>query len=78
MSKPPLEPDYTLEEVAEALGMSTRWVRDRIRLDGAEHVRYGKHIRFTRDQVAQLRAAHVRTIVSEPVTTGPAKRKKAS
>jgi len=28
------EPYITLEEVAERLGYSTRWVRDRIRLDG--------------------------------------------
>lgn len=74
MSKPPLDPDYTLAEVADALGMSQRWVRDRIRLDGAEHVRYGQHIRFTAEQVAKLRAAHVRTVVAEPVTTGPSKR----
>ena len=73
MSRPPLEPDFTLEEVADALRMSTRWVRDRIRLDGAEHNRYGLKIRFTASQVQSLRAAHVRTVVSEPVTTGPAK-----
>jgi hypothetical protein len=53
--------------------MSTRWVRDRIRVDGAEHNRYGRHIRFTAEQVRKLRAAHVRTVVSEPVTTGPIK-----
>jgi len=73
MSKQPLEPDYTLEEVAQALGMSTRWVRDRIRLDGVEHVRYGKYIRFTAAQVARLRAEHVTAGVVEPVTTGPEK-----
>lgn len=68
-----LVPDFTLDEVAQALGMSTRWVRDRIRLDGASHQRYGRHIRFTPEQVAELRAAHVRTLVQEPVTTGPKK-----
>lgn len=72
-AKPPLESDYTLEEVAAALGMSTRWVRDRIRHDKAEHSRYGAKIRFTAAQVAKLRAAHVRTQVAEPVTTGPVK-----
>lgn len=76
MSAPDLERDFSLEEVADALGMSTRWVRDRIRLDGAEHQRYGRNIRFTQDQVRQLRAAHVRSVVRESVTTGP--RKKAS
>lgn len=68
-----LTKDYTLDEVADALGMSTRWVRDRIRLDGAAHMRYGHVIRFTEEQVAELRAAHVRTVVKEPVTTGPRK-----
>lgn len=67
------ERDYTLEEVADALGMSTRWVRDRIRLDGAEHQRYGRVIRFTPAQLAALRAAHAKSLVSEPVTTGPTK-----
>lgn len=69
----PLETDYTLEQVAEAIGMSTRWVRDRIRLDGAEHQRYGHKIMFTAAQVEKLRAAHAKAKgpdVSEPVTTG--------
>lgn len=69
-----LEPDFTIEEVAHALGMSTRWVRDRCNIDGAEHNRYGHKIRFTRDQVAKLRATHVRNLVPDPVTTGPTKR----
>lgn len=76
--KQPLEPDYTLVEVADALGMSTRWVRDRIRLDGAEHNRYGRRIKFTAAQVAKLRAAHIASYVTEPVTTGPAKRRRSA
>ena len=56
-----------------ALLMSQRWIRDRIRLDGAECQRYGHVIRFTAEQVAKLRAAHVATKVTEPITTGPAK-----
>lgn len=72
MTKP--EPDLTLQEVADLLCVSTRWVRDRIRLDGVEHQRYGTRIRFTPTQVALLRAAHVRNLVSEPVTTGKKKR----
>lgn len=68
-----LDRDFTLDEVAAALGMSPRWVRDRIRLDGAAHQRYGRNIRFTADQVAALRATHQLTRVAEPVTTGPTK-----
>ena len=72
--------DYPLEEVAEALGMSTRWVRDRIKGDdAAEHIRYGHKIRFTSEQVEKLRAQFVKAPapqVVESVTTG--RKKKAS
>lgn len=65
-----LTKDYTLAEVAKALGMSPRWVRDRCNVDGAEHLRYGHKIRFTAEQVAKLRASHVKSPVSAAVTTG--------
>ncbi len=75
MSTPvPLPTDYTLEEVAQALGMSSRWVRDRIRLDGAAHQRYGHKIRFTPEQVEALRRQHATTPVKQSVTTGRKKR----
>ena len=78
MSTPAALPtDYTLEEVAEALGMSSRWVRDRIRLDGAEHQRYGHKIRFTPEQVESLRAAHAKAPAVESITTGRKKRTRA-
>lgn len=70
-----LEPDYTMEEVAAALGMSPRWVRARV-ADGAEHQRYGHKIRFTDEQVEKLRAEHTKQPVAEGVTTG--RKKKAS
>lgn len=66
--------DYDLEEVAGALGMSPRWVRDRIRLDGAAHQRYGNKIRFTAEQVEQLRARHTKAPVTQSITTGRKKR----
>lgn len=71
-----LETDYSLDEVADAIGMSTRWIRDRIRLDGAEHQRYGHKIMFTAEQVEKLRAAHAKAkvVADEPVTTGRKKR----
>lgn len=70
---PILPPDYDLEQVAEALGMSTRWVRDRVK-EGAEHQRYGRKIRFTDQQVAKLRAAHTQQPAVESITTGRKKR----
>lgn len=73
-----LEPDFTVEQVAKALGMSTRWVRDRVRLDGVEHQKYGSKTRFTADQVAALRAFHARSLSVAPVTTGPDKKRKSA
>lgn len=69
-----VEPDYPLKDVAEAIGMSTRWIRDRIRLDGAEHIRYGNRIRFTQAQVEKLRAAHTQTPAAQSITTGRKKK----
>lgn len=70
----PLAKDYSLAEVAQALGMSTRWVRDRCNLDGAAHQRYGHKIRFTAEQVDQLRASHVKHPVEQSITTGRKKK----
>lgn len=64
-----LEVDYSLEDVAKATGMSTRWIRDRCK-DGAEHIRYGHKIRFTQAMVEKLRADHTKTPSAEPITTG--------
>lgn len=74
MTDQALEKDYSLAEVAKALGMSTRWVRDRCNIDKVEHLRYGHKIRFTAEQVAKLRAAHVQAPVEQSVTTGRRKR----
>lgn len=70
-----LEIDYDLDQIAEAVGMSTRWVRDRVR-DGAAHQRYGNKIKMTAEQVALLRAAHTKEPdpVVESITTGRRKR----
>lgn len=72
-----LEPDYDLEQIADAVGMSTRWVRDRVK-EGAAHQRYGNKIKMTAEQVALLRAAHTKepAPVVESITTG--RRKRAS
>jgi hypothetical protein len=65
-----LEQDYTLDEVAAAVRMSTRWVRDQISA-GAEHTRRGNKIRFTAQQVEALRARHAQQpVTSKRITTG--------
>lgn len=68
-----LPQDYSLSEVADALGMSERWVRARIK-DGAEHQRYGHKIRFTAEQVDQLRAQHTQQPAAQSITTGRKRR----
>lgn len=64
-----LSTDYTLADVAEALQMSERWVRDRVR-EGAEHIRYGRKIRFTSEQVDKLRASCTQAPAAQSITTG--------
>lgn len=70
-----LEQNYTLDEVAEALRMSTRWVRQQVQA-GAEHQRYGRKIMFTAKQVEDLRSAHTHAEPQIPssITTGKKRR----
>lgn len=68
-----LTPDYSLQQVAEALGMSPRWVRQRV-AEGAEHQRYGHKIRFSPEQVEKLRANFVKAPAPESITTGRRRR----
>lgn len=70
-----LEPDYTIDEVAEALRMSERWIRRQV-ANGAEHQRYGHIIRFTEAQVTALRASMTKSPTPTQITTG--RKKKAS
>lgn len=68
---PGLPRDLGLAEVADLLGMSERWVADRVR-EGAAHQRYGRHIKFNPRQVEALRARFSRA--EDPVT--PRRRKR--
>lgn len=73
-----LEKDYSIEEVAEAIGMSTRWIRGRVNGENAaEHIRYGHKIRFTAEQVEKLRATHVKAPAPQQSITTGRKRKSA-
>lgn len=69
MTDTKLAKDFDLNEVAEALGMSPRWVRQKCK-DGAVHNRYGQKIRFTADQVQMLRDSMTRKPIAESITTG--------
>lgn len=75
------EQDYTLAETADALKVSTRWIRNRIKAgkEGTapfvEHVRRGSKIMFTAEQVEKLRVADAQTPpVEQSITTGRKKR----
>lgn len=79
------EADYTLSETAEALKVSTRWIRDRIKagMDTSsdapfvEHIRRGNKIMFTAEQVEKLRHSDTQAApVVESITTG--RKRKAS
>lgn len=77
-TKPALEADYSIVEVAKAIGMSTRWIRDRVNdeVNPAEHQRYGHKIRFTAEQVEKLRQQHTKAAPT-PVTAITSGRKRS-
>lgn len=70
-STPTLPRDYTLTEAAAALRMSTRWLRDRIKVDKLEHQKYGHKILFTEAQVDAIRARYAAQPIEQSITTGP-------
>lgn len=69
-----LDKNYNLDEIAEAVGMSTRWVRQQCK-EGAEHQRMGHKIKMTSGQIDKLRETHTVTPITKSITTG---RRKAS
>lgn len=71
-----LEKDFDLDEVAKALGMSSRWVRQQV-IEGAVHNRYGHKIKFTAEQVQMLKDSKTKRPVEvvESITTGRGKKK---
>lgn len=65
---------YTLDEVAAHIGMSRRWVADRVNKDGAEHIRFRKQVRFTAEQVEALVAMFTVKAPEQSMTTGRKRR----
>lgn len=72
-----LTTDFDLEQVAAALKMSPRWVRQQVS-NGAVHMRYGHKIRFTAEQVEMLRASCTKQPVEASITTGRGGRKRSA
>lgn len=69
-----LQAEHTMREVAEAMGMSYRWVRLQVR-NGAAHQRYGNRIRFTDEQVEALRARFASTSTPAAITRTRSRRR---
>jgi hypothetical protein len=71
-----LQQEHSMEDVAKALGMSYRWVREQVR-QGAAHQRYGNRIRLTDDQVELLRSRFASTPAPTQITTGRRRQRRA-
>ena len=69
----PLDQLHTADEVARSYRRSTRWLKDRIKVDAIEHTRVGNRIYFTTAQVELLRESDRVTPQAESITTGTAK-----
>lgn len=72
----PLPRDYTLTEAADALRVSTRWLRDRIKADKLPHGKRGHKIVFSGEQVEAIRKRYTAQPIEQSITTG--RKKKAS
>lgn len=71
---PTLPRDYTLTEVAAALRVSTRWLRDKIKADKLPHGTRGHKLVFSGDQVAAIRKRYEAQPIEQSITTGKKRR----
>jgi hypothetical protein len=71
---PTLPRDFTLTEVADALRVSTRWLRDKIKADKLPHGLRGHKIVFTEAQVEAIRERYVAQPIEQSITTGRKRR----
>jgi excisionase family DNA binding protein len=58
----------TLEEAAEILSVPVSWLRKRVANHALPCTRLGRHIRFTREQVAGIVEAAAEPAVAMPLT----------
>lgn len=59
--------DLTAEQVAEALNLPLAWIKRGIRNKTIPHIAYGpRNIRFTPEQVEQIRQSHAVTPKQSP------------
>lgn len=80
--EPSLPRLYRPEEIAEALGCSAWWVKDRARRGLIPHTRVGRAYRFTAAHLAEIVRLHEehpkRPLSSAPVTSPPVVRTRAT
>lgn len=59
---------HTPEEVAEALGLpSTNWLEEAARAGRIRHIRLGRRLRFSDEQVAEIIEKHTSGLAPNPV-----------
>jgi hypothetical protein len=74
MTDDTLPRDYTLDEVAASLRMSSRWLRGKLKEDKLEHERRGHKLLFTAAQVEAIRTRYTVKPVEQSMTTGRKRR----
>lgn len=59
--------DLDIDGLAAELGVPRTWVRDKVTARAIPHHRYGRHVRFTDEDVAAIRQASAAP-VAKPVS----------
>jgi arsenate reductase-like glutaredoxin family protein len=74
-----MEPHLTADDLGEILRRTGRSVLELVRKEKWPHVKTGKQITFTREQVAQIVAAHTKggEVVEAPALGGQTTRSRA-
>lgn len=73
--------DLDITAAAEELGLPRSWLRDRVTAHAVPHHRYGKHVRFTTEDLAAIRAASAKPALNAPapvVQLAPRRRRTAA
>lgn len=58
-------------EAAARLGVTETWLRNKVRRKAVPHIKYGRYVKFTEDDLAEIIATGRRTVV-EPAAKSAA------
>lgn len=64
------------DHAAKVLGVPAEWLKKRVPEGGFPHSRYGKHVIFTPEDIAEIRRRHRVPVAGMPGTTGEGDRAK--